>query len=97
MGASPATCLGRDGHAALHVGPIVADNEAIALALLASAVGEVRQGVVLDVPDRHQRMREWLGAHGGIAPRGFMRMLRGNFPPVEDAAHVFALAGPELA
>jgi GNAT superfamily N-acetyltransferase len=89
--------LGRDGHAALHIGPMVADDEAIALALLGSAVGQVEQRVILDMPDRHQRIREWLAAHGGIAPRAFMRMLRGSFPPVEDAAHVFALAGPELA
>ncbi len=46
--------------------------------------------VILDVPDRHRQVREWLAAQGGVAPRGFMRMLRGSFPPVEDAAHVFA-------
>jgi hypothetical protein len=49
------------------------------------------------VPDRHQRLRQWLGAHGGIAPRSFMRMLRGRFASLEDASCVFALAGPELA
>jgi hypothetical protein len=89
--------LGRDGHAALHVGPFVADDETIALALLGSAVSQTEQSVILDVPDRHRQVREWLTAQGGIAPRGFMRMLRGSFPPVEDAAHVFASAGPELA
>jgi len=89
--------LGRDGHAALHVGPIVADDEGVALALLASAAAATEQRIILDVPDRHQRIRQWLQAHGGIAPRSFMRMLRGSFPPAEDAARVFALAGPELA
>jgi GNAT superfamily N-acetyltransferase len=89
--------LGRDGHAVLHVGPLVADDEDIALALLASAVGRVTQSVILDVPDRHEKLRGWLTAHGGIAPRGFMRMLRGSFPPLDDASRLFALAGPELA
>jgi len=89
--------LGRDGHAALHVGPIVADDEDIALALLGSAVGRAGQRVVLDVPDAHRKIRDWLAAQGATAPRSFMRMLRGSFPPLEDAAHLFALAGPELA
>jgi GNAT superfamily N-acetyltransferase len=89
--------LGRDGHAALHIGPIIADDEDIALALLSGAVGQAGQRMILDVPDRHQRIRAWLTAQGGIAPRTFMRMLRGGFPPVEDAMRVFALAGPELA
>jgi GNAT superfamily N-acetyltransferase len=89
--------LGRDGHTALHIGPIVADDESIALALLGSAVGQVRQRIILDVPDRHDRVREWLMSQGGVTPRGFVRMLRGNFPAVADAAHIFASAGPELA
>jgi len=89
--------LGRDGHAALHAGPLVADDEDIALALLSRAVDDARQPVILDVPDRHANVRGWLTAHGAIAPRGFMRMLRGSFPPLDDASRLFALAGPELA
>jgi ribosomal protein S18 acetylase RimI-like enzyme len=89
--------LGRNGHTALHVGPIVADDEDIALALLGSAVGRAGQRVILDVPDAHQKMRAWLAARGATAPRSFMRMVRGRFPPLENAAHLFALAGPELA
>jgi ribosomal protein S18 acetylase RimI-like enzyme len=89
--------LGRDGYAALHAGPLVAEDEDIAVALLASAVGGAAQSVILDVPDRHERVRGWLTAHGGIAPRGFMRMLRGQFPPLDDASRLYALAGPELA
>jgi GNAT superfamily N-acetyltransferase len=96
-GALAGYALGRNGHAALHIGPIVADDEAIAVALLASAVSDSDQRVILDVPDRHRQLRDWLAAQGGIAPRAFMRMLQGTFPPVEDATHVFALAGPELA
>jgi GNAT superfamily N-acetyltransferase len=89
--------LGRDGHAALHAGPLVAADEDIALALLSRAVDDVRQPVILDVPDRHEKVRGWLTAQGGIAPRGFMRMLRGRFPPLDDASRLFVLAGPELA
>jgi hypothetical protein len=52
---------------------------------------------ILDVPDQHGAVRQWLASQGATAPRAFMRMLRGRFPAVEDAGKVFALAGPELA
>ena len=89
--------LGRNGHSAMHIGPVVADDEAIGLALLSSAVAATEERVIVDVPDRHGAVRQWLASQGATAPRTFMRMLRGTFPAVEDAGKVFALAGPELA
>ena len=89
--------LGRDGHAAMHVGPVVAEEERIGLALLSRAMAATPARVILDVPDRHRGITTWLREAGATAPRGFMRMLRGPCPAVEDAARIFALAGPELA
>ena len=89
--------LGRNGHNAMHIGPVVADDEAIGLALLGSAMASTPGPVILDVPDRHRAVRQWLTDRGATAPRTFMRMLRGPFPAIEDAGNVFALAGPELA
>ena len=89
--------LGRNGHSAMHIGPVVADDEAIGLALLGSAMASTTEPVILDVPDRHEAVRQWLTDQGATAPRTFMRMLRGRFPAIEDAGKVFALAGPELA
>jgi GNAT superfamily N-acetyltransferase len=89
--------LGRDGHAAMHVGPVVAEEERIGLALLSRAMAATPERVILDVPDRHRGITTWLLETGATAPRGFMRMLRGPCPAVEDAARIFALAGPELA
>jgi GNAT superfamily N-acetyltransferase len=89
--------LGRDGHSAMHIGPVVADDAAIGLALLSSAVAATAERVIVDVPDGHGAVRQWLAEQGATAPRAFMRMLRGPFPAVEDAGKVFALAGPELA
>jgi hypothetical protein len=89
--------LGRNGHSAMHIGPVVADDEAIGLALLGNAMASTTEPVILDVPDRHRAIRQWLADQGATAPRTFMRMLRGRFPAVEDAGKVFALAGPELA
>jgi GNAT superfamily N-acetyltransferase len=89
--------LGRNGHSAMHIGPVVADDEAMGLALLSSAMAATGQRVILDVPDRHRAIRQWLTAQGATAPRSFMRMLRGSCPAIGDAGNVFALAGPELA
>jgi len=87
--------LGRDGYRRPHVGPLVADDEAIGLALLSSAVAAAAEPPLVDVPDHHAVIRGWLVEQGGSAPRRFTRMLRGDVV-ADDAAHVFALAGPEL-
>ena len=89
--------LGRDGHRATHIGPIVAENQAIGLALLSRALAAVRGPAILDVPDQHETIRQWLRSRGASAPRTFMRMLRGPAPAVEDGSRIMALAGPELA
>ena len=89
--------LARDGHRALHVGPVVGEDEAIGLALASHAVARAGRAVILDVPDQHGALRSWLAAEGASAPRRFMRMLRGAAPAVEDGRRIFALAGPELA
>ena len=89
--------LGRDGHRATHIGPIVAENQAIGLALLGRALAAVHGPAILDVPDQHETIRQWLHSLGASAPRTFMRMLRGAAPAVEDGSRIMALAGPELA
>lgn len=89
--------LGRDGQRATHVGPVVAEDPAIGLALLGRALAGVQGAAILDVPDQHGTIRAWLESQGAVAPRRFMRMLRGAAPGVEDASRIFALAGPELA
>jgi hypothetical protein len=81
----------------MHIGPVVAEDDATGLALLSRAMAATTARVILDVPDRQETVRAWLRAAGATAPRGFMRMLRGPCPEIEDAGHVFALAGPELA
>lgn len=88
--------LARDGHHAMHIGPIVAEAEAVALALLSHALAASDQSVIADVPDRHAGLRRWLTDAGASAPRGYVRMLRGA-ANLDDGAHTFALAGPELA
>jgi GNAT superfamily N-acetyltransferase len=89
--------LGRDGHRATHVGPVMAEEPTVGLALVSGAAAGGRGPALLDVPDRQAAIRRWLQSHGASAPRSFMRMLRGSAPAVEDGSRIMAIAGPELA
>jgi GNAT superfamily N-acetyltransferase len=89
--------LARDGNRATQIGPVVAEDERIALALMSSALLDVNTPVIADVPDAHGSIGSWLQAQGASAPRTFMRMLRGEYRSVAQATFVFALAGAELA
>jgi GNAT superfamily N-acetyltransferase len=89
--------LARDGYRALQVGPVVAEDEAIGLALLSVAIAVTGQPVIVDVPDRHGAIGGWLEEQGAFAPRSFVRMLLGDNDRIHDGARVFALGGPELA
>jgi len=89
--------LGRDGYRATHVGPIVADDQAIGAALLSRSLSRAGGGVIVDVPDHQQAIGGWLRAEGASASRRYMRMLHGAAPAIEGGNHVFACAGPELA
>jgi hypothetical protein len=89
--------LGREGRIAHHLGPIVAENEEIALALAAQAGIAASPPFIVDASDRHGGMRRWLEASGAVSPRGFTRMVLGEAPGLADDARIFAICGPELA
>jgi GNAT superfamily N-acetyltransferase len=89
--------LGRDGHRAPHVGPIVAETQAIGRALVGRALAGVGGPATLDVPDQQGELGQWLRSQGCFVQRGFVRMLRGTAPAVEDGSRIMAIAGPELA
>jgi GNAT superfamily N-acetyltransferase len=88
--------LGREGRVATSLGPVVANGEAIALALIAKAAASAPGPFIIDAPEAHRVVRAWLEAQGAITPRGYMRMTLGEAKGLDDPAHVFALAGPEL-
>jgi len=88
--------LGREGRVASSLGPVVADNEAIALALIAKAVVSAPGPFIIDVPRAHRTVQAWLKAQGATTPRGYMRMTLGEAKGLGDPANLFALAGPEL-
>lgn len=88
--------LGREGRKANSIGPVIADNEAIGLALIARATASAKGPFIMDVPGAHAEVRRWLEEQGAVSPRGYMRMTLGTAKKLDDPAHVIALAGPEL-
>jgi GNAT superfamily N-acetyltransferase len=88
--------LGREGRTAYSMGPVIADDEATGLALIAKAAASVPGPFIIDVPEAHTSIRQWLERQGAVSPRGYVRMTLGSAPGLDDPGHVFALAGPEL-
>ena len=88
--------LGREGRAAYSIGPVIADDEATGLALIAKAASSAPGPFIIDVPAAHAEIRKWLERQGAVSPRGYVRMTLGSAPGLDDPSHVFALAGPEL-
>jgi len=88
--------LGRNGQASTQIGPLVAEDDATALALLRHALAGVSGPVCLDLVDRHTSMRDWLVAHGFAPQFPFIRMIHGRSEPFDDPARIRLIAGPEL-
>jgi GNAT superfamily N-acetyltransferase len=88
--------LAREGRTAMSLGPVIADDEATGLALIAKAASAASGPFIIDVPVAHENTRRWLEAQSAVSPRGYMRMTLGTAVGLDDPSHVFALAGPEL-
>lgn len=89
--------LGRPGRTAFQLGPVVADDEAVASALISAALSRLSGPALLDVPDAHAALRALLDRAGALRERGFKRMTLGTPPRSLAEPHaIFALAGPEL-
>jgi GNAT superfamily N-acetyltransferase len=89
--------LGREGRLATQIGPLVAEDDAAALALLQAAIQASTAPYFIDVPDSRMHMRAWLESQGAGAPRYFIRMVRGEARDIETAGKTYAIGGPELA
>jgi GNAT superfamily N-acetyltransferase len=88
--------LARNGRLASQIGPLSADDEAGAIALLQSAIAAGPGPVFLDAADHHGNFQAVLADLGFTKQRGYMRMLRGRERPLDDPNRVFLIAGPEL-
>ncbi len=88
--------LARDGRRAHHVGPLVAEDGATAMALAGRALEGIHGRVCMDAADHQEDFGAWLEASGFTRQRPFMRMIRGRHTPLDDPPRIFAAAGPEL-
>jgi GNAT superfamily N-acetyltransferase len=88
--------LGRDGGLAAHIGPLIADDQAIARALVARALDAIEGPLFIDLADSKAELRSFLDAHGFAAVRPFTRMLCGASTRFDNTARTFAVVGPEF-
>ena len=88
--------LGRDGREAGQIGPLLADDDAIAIGLLADALQALDGPVYIDLLDRRRALLPWLEQQGFAFQRPFTRMVYGRVDAPGDPASIVLAAGPEL-
>jgi GNAT superfamily N-acetyltransferase len=88
--------LGRDGRVATQIGPLVADDETIARALLAQALDATQGQIFIDVADSKAGMISDLAARGFVSQRPLTRMLLGRNTAFDDGIRTYAVVGPEF-
>ncbi|MCJ0761759.1 GNAT family N-acetyltransferase [Variovorax terrae] len=88
--------IARQGLRATQLGPLVAADEASALALLQTALTNLRGRVFLDLPERWTTLVAWLAQNGFARQRPFARMALGPAPIASVHDRLFVLAGPEF-
>ena len=88
--------LGRDGRVATQLGPLIADDDATAQALLARGLAAVEGPIYIDVADSKTALLAFLASQGFAAERPFTRMLHGRSTGFEDSTRTYAVAGPEF-
>ena len=88
--------LGRNGRTSSQIGPLVAEDEGAAQALLARALPAIGGPLYIDFADSKTGLRTWLLQSGFAVQRPFTRMLLGRAAGFDDPSRTFAVAGPEL-
>jgi GNAT superfamily N-acetyltransferase len=88
--------LGRDGRTASHLGPLIAEDDDVAKALLARALSRIGGTIYLDIADAKPGVRAFLEASGFSVQRPFTRMLLGRDRSFDDVGRTYAVIGPEF-
>jgi hypothetical protein len=88
--------LGRDGRSETLLGPLVAEDDATAQALLARALAGVSGPVYIDFADTKAAVRAWLETQGFTPQRPLTRMVYRRAQSFDDPARTYAVAGPAL-
>jgi GNAT superfamily N-acetyltransferase len=88
--------LARDGRSATQFGPLAAEDEATARALLEAALNGTSGRIYIDLADSKAALRQWMESHQFTPQRPFTRMVYGRAERFDDVARTMAVAGPEL-
>jgi GNAT superfamily N-acetyltransferase len=88
--------LSRAGRTATQLGPLVAREATIAVALVAEGIGAVAGAVVVDVPEQATAVAGHLADRGFAPERPFVRLVLGGDALAGTPELVHAIAGPEL-
>jgi len=88
--------LGREGRRAGQIGPLVADDGAIAAALLDHAIRATAAPVYIDVMSDKAEILAQLDAAGFVHERPYTRMMLGRSESFQELSRTFGVAGPEL-
>jgi hypothetical protein len=88
--------LGRDGRTASQLGPLIADDDDIALAVLQRVLSTLRSPIYIDLADAKGTVRDFLSTIGFSAQRPLTRMLLGTSKRFDDPRRTFAVVGPEF-
>jgi hypothetical protein len=88
--------FGRDGREARQLGPMVAEDQVAAQALLAQALARVPAPLYADIVNRHNELRGWALMQGFVVQRPFTRMVYGAVQAPGDNETAMLVAGPEL-
>ena len=88
--------LGRDGRSASQLGPLVADDESTARALLERALSAINGPIYIDLADSKSGIRSWLEQRGFASQRPLTRMLLNRATGFDDPSRTYAVVGPEF-
>jgi len=88
--------LARPGRTATQLGPVVASDPAIALAMIEHALLRTAGPCLIDLVDLKPGLRVALEARGFVVQRRFARMFYRRDEAFGDAQLAIAIAGPEL-
>lgn len=88
--------LGRQGRIATQLGPLIADDAAIARVLLNDALNAVVGPIFIDLAHSKDELRRFIESIGFAATRPLTRMVHQRPAAFDDGIRTFAVAGPEF-
>lgn len=89
--------FGRQGFEFAHLGPIVAQDSAIAVQLTAACLSnDTDRAIIIDAACHDERWLQFLEQAGFREQRPFIRMHRGGRLPFGESRNQFAMLGPEF-